>query len=191
MAQTIERCAAAAQVLHPSAMFPAQLCAAELSIRVRNSYNLAAPGSVICDERNIAASLLTSIVLKPDVKLLDVVSTRMLGNFGFLARVFDIFKQEEISVDVVATSEISVSVTLDCARLWSRELIAEELEHLTGRFEGIAKVRVANDVSIISLICNAARSSVILKRVRSHRASLGACVWPGVRTGSLQLGATS
>jgi aspartate kinase len=146
-------------------MFPAQLCSYQLSIRVRNSYNLKASGSTICDDRDIANSLLTSIVLKPDVKLLDVVSTRMLGNFGFLARVFDIFKQEEISVDVVATSEISVSVTLDCARLWSRELIAEELDHLARRFEGVAKVKVASDVSIISLICNAARSSEILKRV--------------------------
>ena len=90
----------------------------------------------------------------------------MLGNFGFLARVFDIFKQEEISVDVVATSEISVSVTLDSAKLWSRDLIAEELDHLAARFDGIARVKVASGVSILSLICNAARSSEILKRVR-------------------------
>lgn len=81
------------QVLHPSAMFPAQICSDPLRIRVRNSYNLDAPGSTICYDRDISCSLLTSIVLKPDVHLLDVVSTRMLGNFGFLARVFDIFKQ--------------------------------------------------------------------------------------------------
>lgn len=148
-------------------MAPAQLCADNLAIRVRNSYNLAAAGSTICDDRDIANSLLTSIVLKPDVRLLDIESTRMLGNFGFLGRVFDIFKQEKISVDVVATSEISVSVTLDCARLWSRDLIAEELDHLAQRFKGVAKVKVAGNVSIISLICNAARSSHILKRVRA------------------------
>lgn len=156
----------AVQVLHPSAMFPAHVCPGPLSIRVRNSYNLAAPGSTICDARDIASSLLTSIVIKPDVHLLDIVSTRMLGNFGFLARVFDIFKQEGISVDVVATSEISVSLTLDSARLWSRDLIAEELQHLVDRFEGIAKVKVASGVSILSLICNVERSSEILQRVR-------------------------
>jgi aspartate kinase len=164
------------QVLHPSAMFPAQQCSAPLAIRVRNSYNLAAPGSTICDARDIHSSLLTSIVIKPEVHLLDVVSTRMLGNFGFLARVFDIFKQEEISVDVVATSEISVSVTLDSARMWSRDLIAEELSHLASRFEGIAKVKVASGVSILSLICNAARSSEILKRVRAP------LLWPWCST---------
>jgi aspartate kinase len=42
-----------------------------------------------------------------DVHLLDIVSTRMLGNFGFLASVFDIFKEEEISVDVVGARPAS------------------------------------------------------------------------------------
>lgn len=72
-------------------------------------------------------------------------------------------------MDVVATSEISVSVTLDSAKLWSRDLIAEELQHLANRFEGVARVKVASGVSILSLICNAARSSEILKRVRPVR----------------------
>ena len=62
---------------------------------------------------------MTSIVLKSDVTLMDVVSTRMLGQFGFLAKIFNIFKDQKISVDVVATSEIAVSLTLDprCAAL--------------------------------------------------------------------------
>lgn len=59
------------------------------------------------------AVLMTSIVLKRNVTLMDVVSTRMLGQFGFLATIFGIFKDQKISVDVVATSEIAVSLTLD------------------------------------------------------------------------------
>lgn len=57
--------------------------------------------------------LMTSIVLKSDVTLMDVVSTRMLGQYGFLAKIFNVFKEQKISVDVVATSEIAVSLTLD------------------------------------------------------------------------------
>jgi hypothetical protein len=57
--------------------------------------------------------LMTSIVLKRGVTLMDIVSSRMLGQFGFLATVFDIFRSNQISVDVVATSEISISLTLD------------------------------------------------------------------------------
>lgn len=89
----------------------------------------------------------------------------MLGNFGFLGKVFSIFKEEEISVDVVATSEISVSVTLDSSKLWSRDLISAELDHLAGRFDGVATVDVRKGLSIISLICDASKSSQILKQV--------------------------
>lgn len=154
------------QVLHPSAMFPAQQGACDLAIRVRNSYNLAAQGTAIVEAREgQKQGLMTSIVLKEDVHLLDISSTRMLGSFGFLARVFDVFRQEQISVDVVATSEISVSVTLDSSKLWSRGLIAEELDNLALRFKEVAEVEVQSGVSIISLICNAQRSSKILKQV--------------------------
>ena len=67
----------------------------------------------------MAGAVMTSIVLKSGVTLMDIVSTRMLGQFGFLGKVFDVFRANEISVDVVATSEISISLTLDprCARL--------------------------------------------------------------------------
>ena len=61
----------------------------------------------------MADVLMTSIVVKNSVTLLDVVSTRMLGEVGFLAKVFAIFAANRISVDVVATSEISISLTLD------------------------------------------------------------------------------
>lgn len=97
-------------------------------------------------------AILTSIVLKRNVTMLDIVSTRMLGQYGFLAKVrvhafqtchrchwmpsvfhtftciqqvFSIFEDLGISVDVVATSEVSVSLTLDPSKLWSRELIQQ------------------------------------------------------------------
>lgn len=100
-------------------------------------------------------AVLTSIVLKRNVTMLDIVSTRMLGQFGFLAKVtesstvysdgsisfpniqkaiciilfliqvFSTFEDLGISVDVVATSEVSISLTLDPSKLWSRELIQQ------------------------------------------------------------------
>ncbi|AQK75502.1 Aspartokinase 1 chloroplastic, partial [Zea mays] len=72
-----------------------------------------------------AQIVLTSIVLKSNVTMLDIVSTRMLGQYGFLARVFAIFEDLCISVDCVATSEVSVSVSLDPSKIWSRELIQQ------------------------------------------------------------------
>jgi len=153
-----------ATVLHPSAMQPALQCK-NLGVRVKNSYNREAAGTLITRERDMSQALMTSIVLKSDVTLMDIVSTRMLGQFGFLAKIFNIFKQEKISVDVVATSEIAVSLTLDPSRLWSRSLIDAEFDALIACFEGIAKVSLQQNMSILSLICNVEKTSEILERV--------------------------
>ncbi|CAI5495042.1 unnamed protein product [Closterium sp. Naga37s-1] len=152
-----------AQVLHPQSMRPAR--EGNIPVRVKNSYNRSAPGTLITQERDLSSALLTSIVVKRGVTLLDLVSLRMLGQFGFLAKVFAIFEAQGISVDVVATSEVSLSLTLDPAKLWSRELIQQELEKMVEALEQVAVVKLLQRRSIISLIGNVARSSVILEKV--------------------------
>ncbi|MED6105937.1 Adenylate kinase isoenzyme 1 [Stylosanthes scabra] len=113
-----------AQVLHPQSMRPAR--EGDIPVRVKNSYNPKAPGTLITKARDMSKAVLTSIVLKRNVTMLDIVSTRMLGQYGFLAKVFSIFEDLGISVDVVATSEVSISLTLDPSKLWSRELIQQK-----------------------------------------------------------------
>jgi len=154
-----------ATVLHPLAMQPASECES-MGVRVKNSYNRKASGTLITSSRDMSNALVTSIVLKQHVTLVDIVSTRMLGQIGFLARVFEIFYKEGLSVDVVATSEVSVSLTLDPAKtLWERDLIDDELEALMKAFTGVAKTSYRRGMSILSLICNVKRTSEILERV--------------------------
>ena len=69
-----------------------------------------APGTVISNERSMADVLVTSIVLKNKVTLVDIISLRMMGQFGFLATVFEAFGKHKLSVDVVATSEVRICV---------------------------------------------------------------------------------
>ncbi|KAI8009167.1 hypothetical protein LOK49_LG07G00802 [Camellia lanceoleosa] len=95
-------------VLHPQSIRPVR--ESDIPVRVKNSYNPKAPGKM------------TSIVLKRNVTTLDIVSTRMLGQYGFLAKVFSTFEDLGIYVDVVATSEASISLTLDPSKL-EQELI--------------------------------------------------------------------
>ncbi|KAH8489396.1 hypothetical protein H0E87_024858 [Populus deltoides] len=152
-----------AQVLHPQSMRPAR--EGDIPVRVKNSYNSNAPGTLITRTRDMSKAVLTSIVLKRNVTMLDIVSTRMLGQFGFLAKVFSIFEDLGISVDVVATSEVSISLTLDPSKLWSRELIQQELDHVVEELERIAVVNLLQHRSIISLIGNVQRSSLILEKV--------------------------
>ncbi|XP_009378037.2 aspartokinase 2, chloroplastic isoform X2 [Pyrus x bretschneideri] len=151
-----------AQVLHPQSMRPAR--EADIPVRVKNSYNPNAPGTVITHARDMSKAVLTSIVLKRNVTMLDIVSTRMLGQYGFLAKVFTTFEDLGISVDVVATSEVSISLTLDPSKLWSRELIQQELDHVVEELEKIAVVNLLQHRSIISLIGNVQRSSLILEK---------------------------
>ncbi|MCO5555093.1 hypothetical protein L7F22_008633 [Adiantum nelumboides] len=152
-----------AQVLHPQSMRPAR--EGNIPVRVKNSYNAQAPGTLIQKIRDLSETFLTSIVVKRNVTMLDIVSTRMLGQFGFLARVFTIFEKQGISVDVVATSEVSISLTLDPSKLWSRELIQQELDHMVQELEKIAVVKLLQKRAIISLIGNVERSSFILEKV--------------------------
>ncbi|CAL5370337.1 unnamed protein product [Camellia sinensis] len=154
-----------AQVLHPQSMRPAR--EGDIPVRVKNSYNPKAPGTLITRARDMSKAVLTSIVLKRNVTMLDIVSTRMLGQYGFLAKVFSTFEDLGISVDVVATSEVSISLTLDPSKLWSRELIqqASELDHVVEELEKIAVVNLLQKRSIISLIGNVQRSSLILEKV--------------------------
>ncbi|XP_004304561.1 PREDICTED: aspartokinase 2, chloroplastic isoform X1 [Fragaria vesca subsp. vesca] len=153
-----------AQVLHPQSMRPAR--EGDIPVRVKNSYNPEAPGTVITRARDMSKAVLTSIVLKRNVTMLDIVSTRMLGQYGFLAKVFTTFEDLGISVDVVATSEVSISLTLDPSKLWSRELIqqASELDHVVEELEKIAVVNLLQHRSIISLIGNVQKSSLILEK---------------------------
>ncbi|ESQ50016.1 hypothetical protein EUTSA_v10020441mg [Eutrema salsugineum] len=151
-----------AQVLHPLSMRPAR--EGNIPVRVKNSYNPTAPGTVITRSRDMSKAVLTSIVLKRNVTMLDITSTRMLGQYGFLAKVFSTFEKLGISVDVVATSEVSISLTLDPSKFCSKELIQQELDHVVEELEKIAIVNLLQQRSIISLIGNVQRSSFILEK---------------------------
>ncbi|KAG9441603.1 hypothetical protein H6P81_017457 [Aristolochia fimbriata] len=160
-----------AQVLHPQSMRPAR--EGDIPVRVKNSYNPKAPGTLITKARDMSKAVLTSIVLKRNVTMLDIVSTRMLGQFGFLAKVFSIFEDLGISVDVVATSEVSISLTLDPSKLWSRELIQQELDHVVEELEKIAVVNLVQHRAILSLIGNVQRSSLLLEKVFNVLGNVG------------------
>ena len=76
----------------------------------------------------------------------------------------NLIQKLRISVDVVATSEVSVSVTLDISKIWARDLDESELLVLEESFKGVAAVKLRTNRTIISLIGNADRSNEILQK---------------------------
>ncbi|MBO8450939.1 MAG: aspartate kinase [Spirochaetes bacterium] len=140
------------QVLHPRSMQPC--IQTGTPVRVKNSYNPDAPGSLIVTSHVTAPAAVRAITSKKSVVLVDLVSTRMVGQYGFLAKVFDIFARHCVSIDVVATSEVSVSLTVDFKRV--------NFPALQKDLEEYADVEIKNDMAIVTVICDVRQSSSIL-----------------------------
>jgi aspartate kinase len=145
-----------AQVLHPIAMQPAMKH--DVPVRVKNSYNPSAVGTII---RNVKTNnrLVTAITFKRDTKLLDISSTQMLGAYGFLARVFSVFEKHRLSVDVLASSEVSVSLTLDKRQPMS------DIDSLILDLKSCANITLHEGKAILTLIADVERSSEVLATV--------------------------
>ena len=103
-----------AKVLHPSTILPA--VGLGIPVRILNSQRPEAEGTVIAREGRADAPGPAAIACKRGVTRIDIASSRMLMAYGFLRRVFEVFERFRTPVDVVTTSEVSVSVTIDDRR---------------------------------------------------------------------------
>jgi aspartate kinase len=103
-----------AKVLHPSTILPAM--AQDIPVRILNSRRPDGPGTRIAAHAAPGPGPLRALACKRDITVVHVTSTRMLMAHGFLRRVFEVFDRHRTVVDVVTTSEVSVSVTVDDAR---------------------------------------------------------------------------
>jgi aspartate kinase len=162
-----------AQVLHPRAMQPCSKTGTP--VLVKNSYNPKAPGSVISAFLPANVPPVRAITTRGGVTLVDIVSSRMVGQYGFLAEVFSCFARHEISVDMVATSEVSVSLTLDAAH---------DLAAVKKTLSSIAHVEVKTKKAIVTIVGMVDQSSVILE------SAFGVCAGLGVQTQMLSQGAS-
>ena len=100
-----------AKVLHPSTILPA--VAKDIPVRILNSRRAGGAGTTITAVPPPATRPLAAVACKRNVTMVEITSTRMLMAHGFLRRVFEVFERHRTAVDVVTTSEVSVSVTVD------------------------------------------------------------------------------
>ena len=140
-----------AQVLHPRSMMPVRKTGTP--VRVKNSYNISSPGSLIVEKHTGKVPPVCAITTVKHITLIDIVSSRMLGAAGFLAHVFNNFLKWGISIDVIATSEVSVSLTVNTN---------ENLDGLVEDLKKASEVTVRKNKAIVTIICDAAHSSAIL-----------------------------
>lgn len=101
-----------AKILHPSTITPAKMRG--VPVRLKNTMDPEAPGTLIADKTSgDSGAVFKAIAAKDNITALYIHSTRMLNAYGFLRRIFDIFEKYKTPVDMITTSEVSVSVTID------------------------------------------------------------------------------
>jgi len=130
-----------AKVLHPATILPA--VQKNIPVWVLNSRNAENEGTKITAAPPPCASPFKSIAAKKKLTIIDIVASRMLLAHGFLKMVFDVFDKYHCAIDMVSTSEISVSVTVD-----SREA----LPAISAELSKIADVKMEGNKALICLV---------------------------------------
>jgi aspartate kinase len=102
-----------AKVLHPKTILPAVVRG--IPVRICNSRRPEAPDTVIYFEPEATPRTVKAIAHKTGVSIVHVTSARMLGAYGFLRQLFEVFERHRTIVDVVTTSEVSVSMSVEAA----------------------------------------------------------------------------
>jgi len=160
-----------AKVLHPATVLPA--IEKNIPVRILNSRRPQVEGTLITAEAPRSNSPIRSIACKRNITLVNIVSTRMLMAHGFLKRIFEIFDRYETPVDMLATSEVSVSLTIDN----TRSLVSD-----TKEIEEFAEVTVEDSQAIVCMVGDnirhthgvASRAFAALKDINVRMISQGA-----------------
>lgn len=147
-----------AKILHPSTIVPAQKYG--VPVRLKNTMDEKAAGTLISDKGS--KGQFKAIAAKDGIVAINVKSSRMLLAYGFLRKVFEVFEKYKTPIDMVSTSEVAVSVTIDDARALPQ--IEEELKDL-------GTIEVDRNQTIICIVGNKlAEKEGVLKQVFSSLA---------------------
>ena len=156
-----------AKILHPSCVWPAR--ERNIPIQLRNTMDPDARGTLI--QSRLISGGIKAIAAKDNITVLRIASGRMFNAYGFLHKLFQVFDEFKIPVDVVTTSEVSVSVTIEDTT---------SLAALISRLQSLGRVSVEANRSIICVVGN----------IQEHLAEVIQAVKP-FKTDMVSLGASS
>jgi aspartate kinase len=128
-----------AKILHPQSVFPAQRY--KIPVRLLNTMDPKAAGTLITDDSE--KDKIKSIAAKDGITAIKINSSRMLLAYGFLRRVFEVFERYRTSIDMITTSEVAVSLTIDDTT-YLNEILAE--------LKAFGAVEIDTDQTIICVV---------------------------------------
>ncbi len=183
--EAAELAAFGAKVLHPATIQPA--VEAGIPVTVRSTQHPQGRFTTITGEVHTGRSV-TALASRGPITVLTVSSSRMLAQSGFLARLFEVFGRLKISVDLVATAEVSVSLTVEAdtslkalikelssfATLQVAEnraivaIVGERLKHTAGLGSRVFGALSDINIEMISMGANEINLSIVIKREHEH-----------------------
>jgi aspartate kinase len=137
-----------AKVLHPKTIQPA--VDHRIPVRVCNSHLPDERGTMVLAESDVAPNRIKSIAHKTGITILRISSARMLGSYGFMSALFQVFERFRTVIDVISTSEVSVALTLDNT---------EYLEKVVTELERLGDVEVEHGYAVICIVGEGLRAS--------------------------------
>lgn len=130
-----------AKILHPASIWPAQHY--NIPVKLLNTMEPEAKGTIIL--KDAERDGVKAVAAKDGIVMLKIKSSRMLLAYGFLRKIFEVFEKYRTSIDMITTSEVAVSVTIDNTQFLDE--IAKELQPL-------GELEVINQQSIVSVVGN-------------------------------------
>jgi aspartate kinase len=142
-----------AKILHPTCIWPAQQ--ENIPVKLLNTMEPTAAGTVIKKEAGTVG--VKAVAAKDDIIAVKIKSTRMLLAYGFLRKIFEVFEKYKTPIDMITTSEVAVSVTIDSDT---------HLDEIIAELSNIASVEVERGQTIVSIVGNEiAKTDSILKKL--------------------------
>ena len=137
-----------AKVLHPKTIKPAVDHA--IPVRVCNTFEPHEVGTMVLSRSDVSPNKIKSIAHKKNITILRITSARMLGSYGFMSALFQIFERYRTVIDVISTSEVSVALTLDNTA---------ELEKIAADLGRLGDVEVEPGYAVICVVGEGLRAS--------------------------------
>ena len=128
-----------AKILHPSTIVPAQKFS--VPVRLKNTMDEKAPGTIISNKGT--EGTFKAIAAKDGITAIRIKSSRMLMAYGFLRRVFEVFESYKTPIDMITTSEVAVSLTIDNS---------SHLEKIIHDLSSFATVEIDKDQTIVCIV---------------------------------------
>lgn len=137
-----------AKVLHPKTIKPA--VDHGIPVRVCNTFEPEAVGTMVLAESGESPNRIKSIAHKKNITILRITSARMLGSYGFMSAVFQVFERYRTVIDVISTSEVSIALTLDNTA---------EIDKIVADLERLGDVEVEPGYAVICVVGEGLRAS--------------------------------